>query len=1057
MQKKIKLIKRICIATILIFSMLISTMPYKPKILWNEYNAKTVKAMSSENLQLTSNKSNITISKIDSKTKEPLEDVGFELTPIEENIIDNMIGLKKYYISYYVEGNIFKLETYHGESYGIIDSCNVNNLKGWATSEDSNDIVYLPGDTVYINKNIELHAVTYKLEDFSKSLVKSKSELPSNIPENLPAITYIENKEKVEFVQENSQITLLYKLTAKGDPGLNYTIRDTGAQYAFGDPLSGTISESGEINCYVTKSFSPSDINSEGNIENVARITPGLYGDYEYPSVVSTPAEDNTPSYTVTYSDGTGGYVFGQLTFGGIKFGQKTPEFIGSLKRSGYEFMGWTPSLCETVEYDMDYMATWMKRAELTIITYPDERKANVGDTVHWYVQIDNSNWTEARNIKLENTLNNGKSIYTKENIFLNPGESFKTTIEYVVTEEDAGKSLINNARITDFGDEHTTATPLIYGGSHSGGIEISAIEALSNTNTYVSKVPTSAKSFSNERALIPNINEKEYAFVKDESGVYKSNNQGVGSSDASSYIPIDLSNYSGKYILEVNASISSERNYDYGAAELFEQEGDKIDFGKISETFIYISGKVENENYRIALEGGKKYNILFKYVKDSSVNDGEDVFTINSVKVLFNSEGLTEKIPLVTDSNGKIVTEIPDGRYILTETKSAEGYKILEYPIIIEVKNNEIKILENKNKDVIKVINNNELEIENTTSRVIVHYYLKNNEGGYTETKLKQDKIIKGIEGSGYNIEPLLCIQKDGIDYELEYEIENGTRKYITPENQTGIFGKEDINVNYYYQAKKRIIINKIWADNNNSLGIRPDCINVILKAEVENEEGNIVTYPINSIETEVELNNSNNWTYTWANLETYDEKGKEIRYCIEELDVPEQYYSVISSEDYEHYDITNYKYGSIKIVKVDSKNNNTKLGGAEFKLEKLIEENEKINIDENFEPIILMTSTEEETLGEVVFENLEYGKYRLTEIKAPNGYKLQSKAIDIEITEENPDFVGNIVNKQKTMLPSTGGNGSIALTMLGVFFIAIAIKIKDLNENSNTKDKKE
>lgn len=84
------------------------------------------------------------------------------------------------------------------------------------------------------------------------------------------------------------------------------------------------------------------------------------------------------------------------------------------------------------------------------------------------------------------------------------------------------------------------------------------------------------------------------------------------------------------------------------------------------------------------------------------------------------------------------------------------------------------------------------------------MHYYLKNSEGGYTQTKLKQDKIIKGIEGSEYSIEPLLCIQKDGTDYELEYEIENGTKKYITPENQTGILGMEDINVNYYYQAKK-------------------------------------------------------------------------------------------------------------------------------------------------------------------------------------------------------------------------------------------------------------
>ena len=166
---------------------------------------------------------------------------------------------------------------------------------------------------------------------------------------------------------------------------------------------------------------------------------------------------------------------------------------------------------------------------------------------------------------------------------------------------------------------------------------------------------------------------------------------------------------------------------------------------------------------------------------------------------------------------------------------------------------------------------------------------------------------------------------------------------------------------------------------------------------------------------------------------------------YAVEEIQVPEEYYSMVSFVDYEHFEITNYKYGSIKIIKVDSKDNNIKLGGAEFKLQKIIDNNGEINIDENFEPIILTTKTEEETLGEVDFKNLEYGKYRLTETKAPNGYSLQRKPIDIEITETAPDYIGEVINKEKTVLPNTGGNGSIVLTMLGVFCIAIAIKIKE------------
>ena len=1043
MQKKSKLIKKMCIATILIFSILISTMPYKPKIVNKDYNAKKVNAKISEMIEDTSSKSNITINKIDSKTEEPLEGVKFELTPIEDNIIDNMKEVEKYSVGYYISGNLVKLETYYGETYAIVSDSSWDNIKGWSLNEDANDIAYVNGDIIYVNQDIQLYAVRYELQYFYKDLVKSESELPLNAPENLPTITYIGNAGKVQFVKENSPITLLYKLTARGDAGLKYKIQDTGAEYAFGDPLSGTIPESGEINCYVTKDFLPSDINYDGNIVNTAQIIPGTYDSSTSSSTKIIKAEDNTPSYTVTYSDSTpDGTVFETKAFTGIKYGERTPTFTGNLKRDGYEFMGWAPALCETVEYDMDYFATWMKRAELFAVILPVQSEANVGDTISWKVEIFNSQWADAYNVKLEGILNNGKVIFNEENIFIEAGGKFVKTIEYVVTEEDIGKTLNCEAKVTDFGDEQKTATPHICSGSHTTGIIIFPKETKLSATKNANKVPGLLTSFNSERAGI--FNEKSYAFIKDENGVYKSSNQGIGRSESRSYIPIDLSNYSGKYTVEINASISSEQRYDYGYAKLIEQEGDKVDFGKDSIIIFERSGNVQNETYRIELEGGKKYNILFGYVKDSSVDDGDDVFTINSVKIIFNSEGLKEKISLVTDSTGKIVTEIPNGRYILTEVETAEGYKILEHPIIIDVQNNEIKIIENNNLDNITISNNNELKIENTTSRAIVHYYLKNSEGGYTQTKLKQDKIIKGIEGSEYSIEPLLCIQKDGTDYELEYEIENGTKKYITPENQTGILGMEDINVNYYYQAKKRIVINKIWVDNNNSLGIRPDFINVILKAEVENEDGNIVAYPINNLETKVELNISNNWRYAWSNLETYDEKGKEIKYCVEEQDVPEQYYSVISFEDYEHYNITNYKYGSINIVKVDSKNNNIKLGGAEFKLEKLIEENGEVNIDENFEPIVLITSTEEENLGEVIFEKLEYGKYRLTEIKAPDGYNLQNKAIDIEITEENPDFVGNVINKTKTVLPSTGGNGSIVLTLLGVFCIAIAIKIK-------------
>ncbi len=977
MQKKNKLIKK-TIIIMLIILILISTMPYKPKISNKAYSADVIKTMAQERIGEQQNISEITINKVDSKTEEALEGVEFELTPIEENIIDNMTPVKTYTVSYFDSGYILATQDFLENSVSMILSCGIQNLKGWALEKDSDEVVYLPDDAIVVNKDIKLYAVKYKLQSFQKDIVESPPQGFEDILSSLPKITYPNASGEVEFTNENPEITLLYEIKATGDPGFEYRIIDERANYVFGDPLEGTIPNSGKISVYVTRTFSEYNIKANGNLENVAKITPGIESNLSTSSI-QVPAVNKILRYTVTYTDGVADETIFEDQTCMVMAGAKTPEFEGTIEAEGFEFVGWSPPISDTVENNQIYTAQWIKSAALT--EYIGER--------------------------IENTIQTKDDDYSYEDM-----KTLKNT------------DLPNNQ-----------------------------INTLSNDavlDTSVNQTYSLLNSFSNEKMAISNQNTYDYTFIKSEDGTYKSNNQGKSSREALAFLPIDLSTYVGTYTVEVNASISSEQNFDYGYARLVEYTGSEFDYTDRSSEFINMSGTIENDTYRVTLEGGKKYRILFGYYKDSSVDEGEDTFTINSVKLILNSEGLNEKITLQTDSIGKIIIDIPDGRYILTETNTIEGYKVLEYPIIIEVHNNEINILENKNTDEITIINQNELKILNTTSRVIVHYYIKTSDGNYTQIKLKDDEILKGIEGTRYEVEPLLIIEKEGLSYELEYEIENGTKKYNVPENNSGNFGKEDIDVNYYYQIKKQIIINKLWIDNDNSLGIRPDSISVKLTATVENENGKIVEYPIKNMDTTVTLRSNNgsengdNWTYTWSNLENYDENGKEIMYCVEEIQVPEEYYSVVSFIDYEHYEITNYKSGSIKIIKVDSKDNNIKLGGAEFKLERLTENNGEIVIDEYFEPIILTTSTEEETLGEATFKYLEYGKYRLTEIKAPNGYSLQNNTIDIEITEENPDCIEKIINKEKNVLPDTGGNGSVILTMVGVFLIAIAIKIK-------------
>ena len=68
-------------------------------------------------------------------------------------------------------------------------------------------------------------------------------------------------------------------------------------------------------------------------------------------------------------------------------------------------------------------------------------------------------------------------------------------------------------------------------------------------------------------RIKIYKANTATYNFIQNENEGYESNNQGKDNTVANSYIPIDLTNCTGKYNLTVNAKISSE-SADYGYAE---------------------------------------------------------------------------------------------------------------------------------------------------------------------------------------------------------------------------------------------------------------------------------------------------------------------------------------------------------------------------------------------------------------------------------------------------------------------------------------------------------
>lgn len=82
----------------------------------------------------------------------------------------------------------------------------------------------------------------------------------------------------------------------------------------------------------------------------------------------------------------------------------------------------------------------------------------------------------------------------------------------------------------------------------------------------------------------------------------------------------------------------------------------------------------------------------------------------------------------------------------------------------------------------------------------------------------------------------------------------------------------------NSYTPGKTNISVEKRWSDNNNQDGKRPTEIQVQLKADNEDHGSPVI------------LNDANNWSYTWTELDQMAD-GVTINYTVQEINVPDGY----------------------------------------------------------------------------------------------------------------------------------------------------------------------
>lgn len=143
------------------------------------------------------------------------------------------------------------------------------------------------------------------------------------------------------------------------------------------------------------------------------------------------------------------------------------------------------------------------------------------------------------------------------------------------------------------------------------------------------------------------------------------------------------------------------------------------------------------------------------------------------------------------------------------------------------------------------------------------------------------------------------------------------------------------------------------------------------------------------------------------------------------------------------------------IVIDKHDATDNSVKLDGVVFKLYKLVEGNKKYykytpasgTTDAMVEWVDIAQATEITTAGggKAEIKGLENGTYYLKEISTLDGYNLltEDKAITISGSNDGTKLVvtTEVPNKKGTLLPETGGMGTIGLTALAVAVVACAL----------------
>ena len=291
--------------------------------------------------------------------------------------------------------------------------------------------------------------------------------------------------------------------------------------------------------------------------------------------------------------------------------------------------------------------------------------------------------------------------------------------------------------------------------------------------------------------------------------------------------------------------------------------------------------------------------------------------------------------------------------------------------------------------------------------------------EDGEDETILYEYKIVE------------IGVGQDKLaGYRVEYTEEKGD----SAEGETRVITYKAIN------SPTGLTLQKTWLDNENRDGNRPDAVRVKLQRSSDydptdpakanwqtiDEKGNLVPDKDTDSDADYITLEKPNWNHTLEGLPASDSNNNNnpYYYRLQEVQVQEggNWVDLASQKEYEpQYSepVTLDQAATItvqnalrkvelKIIKKDATDSSNLLEGATFNLERLKQQNGEWVVDNDWRPnadgtdaanVHYMTETTGAN-GELIFENLSPGTYRLTETEAPEGdYAASFTPVDVTL----------------------------------------------------------